>query len=256
MRRLVQICLIALVVAVLWSCEGNDRAKMTEVGAVKSHVPRTALELDTAKPASEPPKKPKRVKRPTLVQPKPADPDTAVSIVDYCDSITGGSAKTDTVRSIDIIVVHSSYYADADSFNINGIIDQYEEYGVSAHYLVGRDGTVYRLVPENDISYHAGKSILPAEPSRTGLNGNSIGIEVVSTETNPPTQEQYDVMVRLVNNVRERHDIRYIYRHSDIAPLRKTDPWGFDWETFLNRLNFQNPRHVGKVTKLEDVPAD
>lgn len=228
--------------AVLWSCEGDDQSNVTADRGGKNKVPRTTLQLDTARPAPKPQPKPKPVRPAKIEEPEPAGPDTAITVHNYCDSISGGSAKSDTTRIIDIIVIHSSYYADVDSFYIRGILDEYEAYGVSAHYLIGRDGTIYRLVPENDISFHAGKSMLPADPSRTALNANSIGIEVVNTETNGPTVKQYDALVRLVNNIRARRDIRYIYRHSDIAPGRKTDPWQFDWQNFLERLNFENPQ--------------
>lgn len=242
MRRLLYISSILLTAALLWSCEGDDQASVTADRGGKNRVSRTALQPAPPQPAPTPQPKPKPAKPQKVQQPEPEGPDTAITVHNYCDSITGGSAKSDTLRNIDVIVIHSSYYADVDSFSIRGILDEYEAYDVSAHYLIGRDGTIYRLVPENDLSYHAGKSMLPANPSRTALNANSIGIEVVNTEHNGPTEQQYEALVRLVNNIRARHPIRYIYRHSDIAPGRKTDPWQFHWQEFLERLDFENPQ--------------
>ena len=47
----------------------------------------------------------------------------------------------------------------------------------SANYLIARDGTVYRLVPEDRVAWHAGKGHLPWEPALESMNQQSIGIE-------------------------------------------------------------------------------
>ena len=46
---------------------------------------------------------------------------------------------------------------------------------VSAHYLVARDGTVYRLVPEHRRAWHAGVACWAGERD---VNGRSIGVEL------------------------------------------------------------------------------
>lgn len=176
--------------------------------------------------------------------------DTAIQVIDYRDSIVGGKEVTDSTRKIDMIIIHSSYNPSGETFSAKGIIGLYERYDVSAHYLIGRNGEIYRLVDENDLSFHAGESELPAAPTRKNLNANSIGIEVMSTENIAPTPQQYAQLIRLVNNIRARYTIKYIYRHSDIAPWRKTDPWSFDWEMFLTKLKFHNP---DPVTRNIDV---
>ncbi|MBR2624205.1 MAG: N-acetylmuramoyl-L-alanine amidase, partial [Paludibacteraceae bacterium] len=51
-----------------------------------------------------------------------------------------------------------------------------------------------------------------------------------------PTDEQYNSLVALVKDIKTRHTINYVVRHSDIAPGRKTDPWRFDWKGFNQRL--------------------
>ncbi len=194
----------------------------------------------------------------TIAPPPAALPDTAVDIVDYRDSIAGGSApwQGDGDRETDVIVVHSSYYAySPDTFSVRGVISQYERYGVSAHYLIDRDARVLLLVAENDTSFHAGDSRLPADPERTALNGTSIGIEVMNSEESGPTAEQYDALVALVKNIMARRPIHYVYRHSDIAPTRKTDPWRFDWDGLLARLGWQNPQPPSRSLDEDEQPA-
>ena len=48
---------------------------------------------------------------------------------------------------------------------------------VSSHYLINRNGKIYRLVNDNQIAWHAGKSCWGKYKN---LNKNSIGIELVN----------------------------------------------------------------------------
>ncbi len=167
--------------------------------------------------------------------------DTAFSLNEVKEVLKNGYERVDTTRKVDVIIVHSSHYTGKDTFSVKGVISLYRRYGVSAHYLIDREGHVINLVNENDVSFHAGESILPANPSRKRLNSCSIGIEVISTKADAPTEAQYAALEQLIAGIRTRHGIQYIYRHSDVAPGRKDDPWSFDWEGFLGRINWRNP---------------
>jgi N-acetyl-anhydromuramyl-L-alanine amidase AmpD len=131
-------------------------------------------------------------------------------------------------RKIDTIIIHSSYDAIGnDPYSIDGIIAEYKQYGVGAHYLIGRDGTTYRLVADQNIAYHAGVSTMP--DGRTGVNAFSIGVEMVNTQDGKFTAAQYSALNRLIGDLKKQYPIKYILGHSDIAPGRKTDPWNIDW---------------------------
>ena len=72
-------------------------------------------------------------------------------------------------RNIDVVIVHSVYNASGgDKYNVDLVINQFSHYGVSSHYIIGRDGAIYRLVKEKDVSFQAGKSSLP--DGRTNVN--------------------------------------------------------------------------------------
>ena len=88
---------------------------------------------------------------------------------DYTQKLTRGSMKVDYERDIDIIVIHSSHALGTDTFNVDGVINLYNRYSVGAHYLIARDGEIYKLANENDIAFHAGESTLPSDPSRHSL---------------------------------------------------------------------------------------
>jgi len=132
-------------------------------------------------------------------------------------------------RSIDTIVLHSSYDLNgSDPYSVSGIIKEYEDYGVSAHYLIDRKGTMYRLVEDKNIAYHAGVSKMP--DGRTGVNDFSIGIEMMNTEKGQFTSAQYTAVNNLIATLKKQYPIKSIVGHQDIAPGRKTDPWNFDWK--------------------------
>ena len=92
---------------------------------------------------------------------------------------------------------------------------------VSSHWVIDRDGTVYRLVDEAKRAWHAGKSFWDGIED---CNSASIGIELVNDGAEVYPQPQLDALVELCDGIKSRHDIRHIVGHSEIAPDRKRDP--------------------------------
>lgn len=105
---------------------------------------------------------------------------------------------------------------------------------VSAHYLIGEDGRIIQLVPEEKRAWHAGESFWQGEE---GLNDRAIGIEL----QNPGHEFGYrafpeiqiDSLIRLCQDIRGHWSIPNdrVLGHSDVAPGRKQDPgelfpWG------------------------------
>jgi N-acetylmuramoyl-L-alanine amidase len=116
---------------------------------------------------------------------------------------------------------------------------------VSAHYLVHEDGRVLRMVAEDKRAWHAGKSHWRGV---TDVNSASIGIEIVNPGHEfgyrPFHDEQIDAVVRLVSEIKDRHEITRgnVVGHSDIAPARKRDPGElFPWHR-LAKLRLALPR--------------
>ncbi|MFZ1626913.1 MAG: N-acetylmuramoyl-L-alanine amidase [Candidatus Moraniibacteriota bacterium] len=132
-------------------------------------------------------------------------------------------------RTIDTIVLHSSYNAlGGDVYSVDRTIEEYEQYGVGAHYLIDRSGTIYRLIEEGNIAYHAGPSKMP--DGRKNVNDFSIGIEMIATKESGYTDKQYTAVNALITDIKSRHKIKSVVGHGDIAPGRKTDPWKFNWK--------------------------
>jgi hypothetical protein len=132
-------------------------------------------------------------------------------------------------RKIEAIILHSSYAVSGDPYNPEAVIALWQSYGVAPHYMVARDGTVYQLVADGDVAYHAGESQMP--DGRTGVNDFSIGIEILNTKDDQYTKAQYQAVRDLVSSLKGKYKIKdkNIVGHSTIAPGRKTDPWNFDW---------------------------
>lgn len=69
-------------------------------------------------------------------------------------------------------------------YDIKDIYSIYKQYGVSTHYMIGREGEIYQLVPEDQIAYHAGKGSIPGlSQVENKLNDYSIGIELMAMGT-------------------------------------------------------------------------
>jgi len=94
---------------------------------------------------------------------------------------------------------------------------------VSAHYLIGRDGTVYQLVAESARAWHAGASYWGGN---TDLNSASIGIELDNNGAEPFGDAQIDRLLQLLGELKERYKIppANFLGHGDVAPGRKVDP--------------------------------
>jgi len=149
-----------------------------------------------------------------------------------------GHRKT-TSRNVDVLVIHSAFNASGvEKYNLEKIISQFRRYGVAAHYLIDREGNIYRLVADQHVAYHAGTSQLPNGSGN--LNSRSIGIELMNDTIDQPTVAQYDALINLTEDICKRYPVKFFVRHSDIAPGRKTDPWNTDWKLILKQLAERN----------------
>lgn len=108
---------------------------------------------------------------------------------------------------------------------------------VSAHYLVSDEPEprVFQLVSEDRRAWHAGES---AWGRRSNLNEGSIGVEIVNPGYRDGqwvgySERQIEVVAALCLDIVDRHQIEptRVLGHSDVAPLRKSDPGPmFPWK--------------------------
>ena len=83
---------------------------------------------------------------------------------------------------------------------------------VSSHFLVDRDGTIYRLQPETRFARHC-----------IGLNHIAIGIENVGDgDKHPLTDAQVAADAALVRDLAARYPITHLFGHYEVMKLRGT----------------------------------
>jgi N-acetylmuramoyl-L-alanine amidase len=126
--------------------------------------------------------------------------------------------------AVDMLVLHYTEMPLDGSLKI--LCDGKRPNRVSAHYVLAEDGTVYRLVPEDRVAWHAGASYWRG---REALNGTSIGIEIVNLhgDRHDYPDVQIAALLELCRDIVGRHpaiEPRNVVGHSDIAPKRKDDP--------------------------------
>ena len=126
-------------------------------------------------------------------------------------------------RIIDTVVIHFSSAISVDPAHWADparVMQIFRQSHVSAHYLIDRSGTIYRLVPEQDIAWHAGGSIMPAPDNRRNVNRFSLGIELIATRTSGYTEAQYASLTTLLHGIKGRYPIRHIVGHDEISGPR------------------------------------
>lgn len=133
-------------------------------------------------------------------------------------------------EAVDTLVLHYTGMVSAEAA-LRRLTDPQAR--VSAHWCVGEDGTLWRLVPEARRAWHAGVS---AWRGRRSVNDRSIGIELVNPGhehgCRPFPPAQMEAVVDLARAIQARHPIEphNVVAHSDVAPARRQDPGElFDW---------------------------
>lgn len=158
-------------------------------------------------------------------------------------------------RAIDLVVLHYTGMKDAETA-LRRLTDPAPKAGdyrgpwqdpnidpamplarVSAHYVVGEGGEVYRVVLEAERAWHAGVSSWEGE---TATNARAIGIEIANGGHDyglPPYPDaQIEGVIALVREILARNALTpaRVVGHSDIAPARKDDPGEhFPWKRLV-----------------------
>lgn len=95
-----------------------------------------------------------------------------------------------------------------DLENVSGL-------NVSSQFVVDRDGTIYRLMPENYMGRHV-----------IGLNHCSIGVENVGgTDDLPLTKKQVRANIKLVKYLAKKYPIEYLIGHYEYTNFEGHPLW-------------------------------
>jgi N-acetylmuramoyl-L-alanine amidase len=85
---------------------------------------------------------------------------------------------------------------------------------VSSQFLIDRDGTIYRLMPENIFARHV-----------IGLNYCAIGVENVGSNDFPLTAAQLQANEQLVRYLCKKYAISYLIGHYEYSLFKGTSLW-------------------------------
>jgi len=137
-----------------------------------------------------------------------------------------------SLRNIRYLIIH---YSGMQSGRVSMKKLKSPKSKVSCHYFIERNGDIYRMVNDNRIAWHAGKS---KWMNINNLNKYSIGIEIQNKGhsiryQNFPKKQIFS-LIKLIKILIKKYKIKKenVLGHSDIAPLRKIDPgekfpWSF-----------------------------
>jgi len=146
------------------------------------------------------------------------------------------SGKKRSNNSIKVIIIHYTGMQ-SERESLDRLTDPKSK--VSSHYVINQKGKICRLVNDNQIAWHAGKSCWGKYKN---LNKNSIGIELVNKGhrfgyTNFK-KKQLSSLIKICKKLIKKYKIKKknIVGHSDIAPLRKIDPGEkFPWKQLTKK---------------------
>lgn len=133
--------------------------------------------------------------------------DPAATNVDIAPAVivlhyTGGGSAKGTRGYFDNVKIEASRKELAKAGKVN----------VSSHYVIDRDGTIYRLQPETRFARHC-----------IGLNHIAIGIENVGDENKfPLTDAQVAANAALVRDLGARFPITHLVGHYEVMGMKKS----------------------------------
>ena len=163
------------------------------------------------------------------------------------------SKKARTLRNIRYLIIH---YSGMQSGRVSMNRLKNPKSKVSCHYFIERNGNIFKMVEDNKIAWHAGKS---KWKDLKNLNKHSIGIEIQNKghfiNYQSFTKKQIFSLIKLIKLLMKKYRInkKNILGHSDIAPLRKLDPGEkFPWNFFSKKgVAIWYPKNKLKADEIE-----
>lgn len=178
------------------------------LGCHRDAAPENTEGETTTAPADEP------LPSDTETTPPAAETDvlSPLAVPDYLTPREDFSWEREVPSEYIMLHFTSNVVADRENpYDLDAVRSIFIENGVSIHYLIDRDGTIYGYVPENRVAWHAGKGSYADDDRLTdNMNHYAIGIELMAMGSQEDmakylTAEEYDGLVRSLIGYTEAH---------------------------------------------------
>ena len=122
-----------------------------------------------------------------------------------------------------------------DIKNVSGL-------NVSSQFMIDRDGTIYKLMPETMMARHV-----------IGLNHCAIGVENVGgTEDKPLTDAQLQSNIKLVRYLAEKYNIDYVIGHYEYTNFEGHQLWLERDDGYRTKKTDPGPDFMKKVRQATE----
>tara|TARA_B100001123_G_C15015297_1_gene909230 strand:+ start:63 stop:791 length:729 start_codon:yes stop_codon:yes gene_type:complete len=132
--------------------------------------------------------------------------------------------KKRSIKAIKVLVIHYTGMQ-SERESLSRLTNPKSK--VSSHFVISKKGKIYRLISDDRVAWHAGKSFWG---KLKNLNKSSIGIELVNKGHEfgytKFTKHQLLSLIKICKMLIKKYKInkKNVVGHSDIAPIRKIDP--------------------------------
>ncbi len=141
----------------------------------------------------------------------------STEIIDIVDNLPQNPNKQYNKRDesiIDKIILHHFASNGTPEAIANYHINTNDWPAIGYHFVISKDGTIYKTNNLDTISYHV-----------SGYNTNSIGISLEGNfKIEKPKKEQLDSLYLLIKNLKEKYKKNFpVYQHSQFSPTKPYD---------------------------------
>jgi N-acetylmuramoyl-L-alanine amidase len=109
---------------------------------------------------------------------------------------------------------------------------------VSAHFLVDRDGTIFRLLPDTTFARHT-----------IGLNYTAIGIENIGGPDAPLTKSQLQSNAELIRFLHKKYNLTYVIGHHEYYAFQGSELWKETDPDYLTQKQDPGDKFMKKLRK-------
>lgn len=189
-----------------------------------------------------------------------AAPDHNIKHLSYADNFVG--TINFNLRKPQYVIIHHTA-----QHSVNQTLRTFtvEHSQVSAHYVIGRDGSVHHMLNDYLRAWQAGKG---KWSNITDMNSCSIGIELDNDGFAPFTEKQINSLLKVLQGLKEKFGIptANFIGHGDYSPSRKNDPnVHFPWKLLAKKgfglwwddtTNVKVPKNFNEFLALRIIGYD